>query len=339
MKKNKLIATRPRMADVAHHAGVAAITVSRALRDPDSVSPDVRKRVSAAVKALGYVPNLAAGTLKSQRSQIVAAIVPTLRSSVFAETVQGLNDELRAQGYQLLLANSGYSTAAEETLVAALLGRQPEGIVLTGIQHTRKLRDLLSGISIPVVETWDLADDPIDMMVGFSNFEAARQITLALVDRGYRHIAFAGVPPESEPRSARRLAGYAKAVSERGLPEIVDSSIEVGLEMSQGGEALERLVARYPEIDAVFFANDPLAFGALQRCQRRGWAVPKRIAVAGFGDFEIARETIPALTTVRIPGYEIGRTAARMILERRDNGPPAATAVDLGFEIVIRDSA
>jgi LacI family gluconate utilization system Gnt-I transcriptional repressor len=337
--KRKTTASRPRMADVASRAGVAAITVSRALRDPASVSPEVRKRVTAAVKALGYVPNLAAGTLKSQRSQIVAAIVPTLQSSIFAETVQGLSDELRAQGYQLLLANSGYSTSEEEALVAALLGRQPEGIVLTGVKHTRKLRDLLAGVSIPVVETWDLADDPIDMMVGFSNFAAAREITLALAERGYRHIAFAGVPPDSEPRSARRQAGYVQAMTERGLPQFIDTDIEVGLVIRNGGDALERLLARHPEIDAVFFANDPLAFGALQRCQRRGWAVPGRIAVAGFGDFEIARETIPTLTTVRIPGYDIGRTAARMILERGRNVRPAAQVVDLGFELVFRESA
>jgi LacI family gluconate utilization system Gnt-I transcriptional repressor len=327
------------MADVASRAGVAAITVSRALRDPDSVSPDVRKRVAAAVKALGYVPNLAAGTLKSQRSQIVAAIVPTLQSSIFAETVQGLSDELRANGYQLLLANSGYSTAAEESLVAALLGRQPEGIVLTGVQHSRKLRDLLSVTSIPVVETWELADDPIDMVVGFSNFEAARQIVLALADRGYRRIAFVGVPPESEPRSARRQAGYMKALNERGLKSVVDTDIAVGLAIRNGGDALERLLARHPDLDAVFFANDPLAFGALQRCQRRGWSVPKRIAIAGFGDFEIARETIPTLTTVRIPGDEIGRAAARLILERQPGMPREAKTVDVGFELVFRESA
>lgn len=331
----KITSRRPRMADVANRAGVAAITVSRALRDPGSVSPDLRKRVAAAVKALGYVPNLAAGTLKSQRSQIVAAIVPSLRSSIFAETVQGLSDELRAQGYQLLLANSGYSIDEEESLAAAFLGRQPEGIVLTGVLHTRKLRDLLSNVNIPVVETWELVDNPIDRVVGFSNFEAARQITLALAQRGYRRIAFAGVPPDSEPRSARRQAGYTQAMKELGLPQFIDTDIAVGLAIHSGGDALDRLMTRHPEIDAVFFANDPLAFGALQRCRHRGWPVPKRIAVAGFGDFEIARETIPTLTTVRIPGYEIGRTAAQMILARS----MTERIVDVGFELVFRDSA
>jgi LacI family gluconate utilization system Gnt-I transcriptional repressor len=202
---------RPRMAEVALAAGVGTITVSRALRTPDRVSSDVRARVQAAVEATGYVPNLAAGTLKSHRSNIVAAIVPTLRNTIFAATAEGLAEGLRSHGFQLMLASSGYSLQAEEEILLKLLGQQPAAVVLTGIRHTPRVRDLLRDRRLPVVETWDLTSRPIDRVVGFSNREAARSMTLALAARGYQRIAFAGTPPRQEWRATQRLAGYRQA--------------------------------------------------------------------------------------------------------------------------------
>lgn len=328
-----------RMADVAARAGVSAITVSRALRTPDKVSPAVRARIDAAIRSLGYVPNLAAGTLKSQRSRIVAAIVPTLANSIFAETVEGMTEILRQHGYQLLLGNAGYSPETEEALVAAFLGRQPDGLILAGVQHTKRLRTQLRAARVPVVETWELTDAPIDMIVGFSNFEAARRMTLALIERGYRRIAFAGVAPDAEPRSGRRQAGYCDAVAKHGRdPVIFTVAEESGLTIRSGANTMARVLGERADVDAVFFANDFLALGALMECARRGIAVPDKVAVAGFGDFEVAQEVIPALTTVRIPGRDIGRRAASLLVDRL-LGRNGENAVDMGFEIVLRDSA
>ena len=164
-------------------------------------------------------------------------------------------------------------------------------------------------------------------------------MTHALAERGYRRIAFAGVPPESEWRSAQRQAGYTRAMEERGLPPTVIEVRSAGLAIANGAEALSRLVEQSPKADAVFFANDFLAFGGLIEARRRGWSVPARIAIAGFGDFEIAAETLPALSTVRVPGDAIGRQAARLVLMRLAGETPPSRHVDLGFEIVLRDSA
>ena len=165
-----------RLADVARAAGVSAMTVSRALRMPGRVAPETRARVEEAVRALGYVPNLVAGALRSQRSRIVVAIVPTLTSSIFAETVEGMTEALRAQDHQLLLANSGYAPETEEDLVRAFLGRRPDGMILTGVHHTAGARAQLRAAGIPVVETWELGDAPLDMNVGFSNRDAGRRL-------------------------------------------------------------------------------------------------------------------------------------------------------------------
>jgi len=335
------------MADVARRAGVAAITVSRALRTPDRVSPDVLERVRAAVEATGYVPNLAAGTLKSQRSGMVAAIVPTLRSAIFAETVDALAEGLDAHGLQLLVAASGYSVDAEAQILRRLLGRQPDAVVLTGTRHAPQVRALLRERALPVVETWELSDDPIDRVVGFSNRDAAHRMTHALAARGHRRIAFVGTPPEVEQRASLRLDGYRAAMRELGRSEDVAMLDELGVTIASGERAAAALLARADPPDAAFFVNDVAAFGAVQACRRRGVAVPGRLAIAGFGDFELARASDPPLTTVRIPGVEIGRTAARWIVERlgaAEGGREAALedgprASDLGVELVMRASA
>lgn len=338
MDRTRPDVARVRMADVARRAGVGTITVSRALRDPERVSPEVRKRVRLAVEATGYVPNLAAGTLKSQRSRMVAAIVPTLRNSIFADTVEGLADGLRAHGYQLLLASSGYSPPAEEAILRNLLGQQPVAVVLTGTEHTPAVRKLLRVRRIPVVETWDLTDDPIDRVVGFSNFEASRRLTHALAARGYRRIAFAGTPVTVERRSAQRRAGYLRAIEELGqAPDVVELG-DLALSIDAGARVVEQLLARRASPDALFLVNDLVAFGALQACHRRGVLVPTGLAIAGFGDFEIAPAANPPLTTVRIPGDAIGRVAAQRVVEALAGAAGTPRVLDLGFEIVMRGS-
>lgn len=328
-----------RLADVARAAGVSAMTVSRALRMPGRVAPETRARVEEAVRALGYVPNLVAGALRSQRSRIVVAIVPTLTSSIFAETVEGMTEALRAQDHQLLLANSGYAPETEEDLVRAFLGRRPDGMILTGVHHTAGARAQLRAAGIPVVETWELGDAPLDMNVGFSNRDAGRRLAEALVARGYRRIAFAGVDPAVEARSRRREQGYRDAMAAAGrAPVVLRLDEDRGLTIRSGARAAAALLAARPRIDAVMFANDFPAFGALTECARRGVRVPGDLAIAGFGDFEVARESHPALTTVRVPGREMGRRAAAMVLDRLA-GRASEPRVDLGFEVVLRESA
>jgi len=331
-----------RMVDVARRAGVGTITVSRALRTPHQVSQAVRERVREAIESTGYVPNLAAGTLKSQRSRVVAAVVPTLRNTIFAETVEGLAEGLADHGLQLMIAHSGYSLEAEASILRKLLGQQPVAVVLTGTRHEPAVRALLRSRDLPVVETWELCDDPIDRAVGFSNFEAARRMTLELAAHGRRRIAFAATPPRKEHRAAQRLAGYRAAMAELGQRPDVVTLDEQGLTIASGERAIAALRSRASAPDAVFFVNDVAAFGAAQACNRLGIAVPERLAIAGFGDFELARASNPPLTTVRIPGERIGRTAAQLIVERLSGdaagGQSGSRVIDLGFEIVVRDS-
>ena len=327
---------RARMQDVAREAGVSAMTVSRALRTPGKVAPPTRERIERAVARLGYVPDQVAGALSSQGTRLVTALVSTLGGSVFAETVAGLTRGLHGAGYRLLVGATDYSCEDEEGLIAATLGRRPDGIALTSHVHTQAARRMLRRSGVPVVELWELPEAPIDSAVGFSNREAARAMTRFLHGLGYRRIGLVG---GGEERDLRRREGYLAAMRDlacapRALPP--DPAL-AGVEAGAAG--LARLRERWPDADAVFCTSDVLALGALMQARRQSLAVPGEVAVAGFGDFEYAGDAGLGLTTLRVPGRAMGEEAARVILGRRSGAIAGPVTVDLGFEPVRRATA
>ncbi len=327
-----------RMELVAKRAGVSAITVSRVLNHPDKVAEDTRARVWAAIEATGYIPNLIAGGLASSRTRVVGIIVPTITNSIFADTLQGMTDVLRAQSYQLLVATSGYSPKAEAELVSAFLAQRPSGLVLTGLTHAPRTLDMLKRAEVPVVETWNIARKSIDMLVGFSNEKSAFEMTRALAEAGYRKIGFVSAPIKNNDRALGRRNGYRRAVRQLGLIDDRSLEREAWFTLENGSRALSDLVGQHPDVEAIFFANDILAAGGLFECARRGWPVPERLGIAGYDDVDLASQTVPPLTTVRIPRYEIGATAARLILARLGGETFGSRVLDLGFEVVMRGS-
>ncbi|OZI52850.1 LacI family DNA-binding transcriptional regulator [Bordetella genomosp. 4] len=327
---------KARMSDVAHAAGVSLVTVSRAINTPDLVAPDTLAAVKAAVDKLGYVPNLTAGSLASNRSRIVAAIVPTISNLVFSETVEALAQRLTQDGYQLLLGQSGYCLDREAALIDAFLGRRVDGLVLTGTNQPASLRTKLRHAGIPVVQTWDLPGDngnkAIDMLVGFSNRAAGAAAAGHLLQRGHRTLAFIGA---DEPRARERLAGFTAAARREVAAELIVPPVQV----DAAADSLHRLMARRPDITAVFCNNDLLAAGVLFACQQRGLAVPGSLAVMGFGDLPIARAAHPALSTLRIDRAAIGAQAGRLLLERMaQGGRKSSKPCDIGFEVIQRAS-
>jgi LacI family gluconate utilization system Gnt-I transcriptional repressor len=330
-----------RMHEVAAAAKVSTMTVSRVLRSPDKVSRETCERVMAAIRKLGYVPDDAASALSSRRSRIVGALLSTLSGSVFASTVDGLSQTLRDAGYQLLLATTNYTPEVEGEFIAAMLARRPDGLVLTSTQHTRSAHRLLKGAGIPIVELWELPDKPIDSAVGFSNRAAGKAMTEFLADTGRRRIAFIGRAAQSDTRGQLRRMGYEDALAERRLhaPRVVALADGGTDDPRIGAMGLREVLSRWKDTAAVFCSSDSVALGALSEAQRRGLAVPEEIAIAGFGDFDMASEHGLALTTVRVPGFAIGQEAAQLILQRHGQTAKARRVVDLGFEIVKRRTA
>ncbi len=338
------VAKRPRrrssgavtLHDVARLANVAPITASRALNIPGRVSAEVHARVLDAVRRTGYVPNRLAGGLASTRSRLVAALVPTIAGPVFLQTVQALTAALDQAGYQMILGQSGYADSREDALLEAIIGRRPDGIVLTGILHSADGRRRLLASGIPIVETWDLTPAPIDMLVGFSHADVGREVAVFLHGRGRRRLA---VVAGDDERSRRRQRAFAETARVLGLAPVEAVSVPAPTTLGSGRGALAELMHREPAIDAVFCSSDLLALGVLTEAQAQGLAVPGRLAVVGFGDLEFAAHLNPALTTVRIDGAAIGQQAARFIVDRAEGRAVPQPVVDIGFSIVPRHSA
>lgn len=322
--------------DVARLVGVHPATVSRAINRPDMVSPKTLERVRAAIEQIGYVPNLLAGGLASNRSRLVAAIVPSIGTAMFAEAVETLTDHLHEAGYEVLLGLTGFHRPREDELVAAVLGRRPDAVVLTGIDHSAKVRRQLLTARIPVVECWDLTPSPIDIVIGFSHEKAGRAAALYLIGRSYDDFA---VIAASDTRALRRRAGFLEALTERQIaPRAVETTDTPGSHRL-GRQAFAALAAAGRLPRALFCTSDPLAEGAVTEARVRGLRVPEDVAIMGFGDFPNSSTISPSLTSIFFDRQRIGMSAAAAILQELDGTPLADRVIDIGFRVVERESA
>src|SRR5260370_28856199 len=244
----------PTLSAVAKLAGVSSITVSRVVRLPNLVALDARSRVKAAMRELGYVPNQLAGALASARTSSVGVLVPTIANSIFADTVQGLSDELEPLGYAVILAQSRYDAAREDHMLRALLSRRPEALIMVGSPATDDGARLLRRAGIPIVETWDLPAAPIDAVAGFDNYAAGVAVARHLLAQGRRSLAFIG---GDDPRATRRWHGFDDTAENTG----VKAPRRLILDRNASGSVAA--LAKLPCVDAVFAANHAHALGFL----------------------------------------------------------------------------
>jgi LacI family transcriptional regulator, gluconate utilization system Gnt-I transcriptional repressor len=329
----------PTMVDIARATGVSPMTVSRAFKSEGAISAAKRAEILAVAERLGYVFDVNASNLRSQKSGFVAATVPSLNNANFADTLRGLTEGLGAKGMQILLGYTDYDTAKEEQLIEQLLRRRPEAIVVTGGTHTPRARRMLAAAGIPVVETWDMPRDPIGHVVGFSNAAAVDAMVGHLVGKGLTRIAFIGGDADRDTRGSDRRVGFIAAMKARNL--VADRLIAAGappISMREGANAMATLLAQFPDTQAVICVSDLSAFGALTECQRRGIAVPDQIALAGFGDYEIAGVCVPGLTTMNANAHAIGLRTAGVILDVLAGVQDGPVSTEIPPHLIIRAS-
>lgn len=326
-----------RMRDVAQRLGMSAMTVSRALSNPEAVSKDTLARVQKAIEKLGYLPNRVAGSLSSKRSNIVGLIIPGMSNSLYASTVQAVAEVLSSRGFHLMIAR-GHDPHEEEAAISAFLSQQVCGLILHSTNHTPRAASLIKTAAVPTVEIGRLTPRPLDMCISYSGYAAVKAMVEHLGQCGYRRIGFVSLPTRNNERSVERRRGFFSGLRALGLDADKEAAIEADPGFAGGAAALSRLTERDPSLQAIFFAADVMAVGALFECQRRGWAVPDRLAIASFDDVDLLSHVVPAITTLRIPREEIGRRSATALLDRLEGRTPASLVEDLGFAIVQRAS-
>jgi len=324
----------PTLEDVAAAAGVSTATVSRCLNEPRKVVEDTRRRVMAAVEALGYAPNFNARALVAKRTQTIGAVIPTMENAFFAEGIQAFQSVLQAQDFMLLIASSGYDPDVEAEAIRTLAARGADGVLLIGFDRAPEVYDFLTTQSIPAIVSW--AYDPAGPVpsVGFDNAAAMEALARHAVAQGHRHVGMISAYQAGNDRARGRVAGVQSALSAAGLPPA--TVIETRYGIAEGADALDALLGEAPETTLILSGNDVLAAGAVRRAQARGISVPEQLSITGFDDIGIAQLVDPALTTVRVPHRAMGEAAAHALLTRVAGDPVESQL--LPTELRIRDS-
>lgn len=326
-----------KITDVAAAAGVAPMTVSRVINTPDRVAAATALRVRAAIEQLGYVPNLIAGGLSSRRSRMVAALVPTIQHPMFTELVQTFTDDMRQAGYHVMLSLSGYASGTEYDLVRSLLGRRPDAMLITGSDHALPMRQMLAEAGIPVVEVFDVAPRPIDMLVGLDHAAVGAAVADFFRARGFDRFAMFAA---GDARARQRQAGFVRAVERAGGSVLAAPVLPAPSTIAAGRKAMRDFLPLLTGRTALFCSSDMLAFGAITEARLHGVAIPERLAVCGFGNFEVSAASEPAFSTVNVEGAQIGRTAAAFLLRRLTGGARTGSdgQIHAPFHIVERAS-
>ncbi len=313
--------------DVASHAGVTTMTVSRYLRAPTQVASATADKIAIALLSTGYTPNLQAGSLASGRSQVVAVIVPNMAHSIFADTLHGLGQGLQALDLQMLVASSNYSMTHEEQQIRTVLGWAPAAVVVTGRHHSPAAIALLQDYAqrgTPVVELWDWHDaaDCKFSQVGFDHFEAGALMASALLARGHARYAFMNSAVTQDFRAQERGRGFAQAIAQAGY--CAQMLTAPHSEFMEAGSVCMRtwLSAQHGRLDCgMAFANDVLAVGAAQAAAQAEVKIPGELGLLGFGDFPISRvwqahagaACTQGLSTLSVQGEQIGRQCAQLL--------------------------
>jgi LacI family gluconate utilization system Gnt-I transcriptional repressor len=325
------------MTDIGRLAGVSQVTVSRALSAPDKVSPETLERIKEAVRQTGYVPNALAGALASSKSNLIAALVPSLTNIVYSSMLTAFSEIMWGHGYQITLSETGFDPEREEKAVATHLSRRPDAVLLTGVHHSSTVRRMLLNAGIPVVEIWDITDTPIDCCVGFAHANAAIAAAEFAVEAGYKH---AVTVTAGDERALRRRDAFEARFTARTQTMVQQMNFTRPATLGLGRQALSQVIdAGLQPKTVLFCSSDQFAQGVLVEASVRGLAVPDDLAVIGFGDQEFARMTAPSLTTVRIDRQTLGETAASALLDRFSGKPDPVAVHDVGFKLVRRDSA
>lgn len=327
----------PTLQDVAARAGVSTATVSRCLNFPGQVAASTRKTVMTAVSDLGYSPNFGARAMAERRTNTIGAIIPTMENAVFARGLQAFQEELRLHGFTMLVASTSYRADIEEEQIRSLVARGADGLLLIGHDRDPGIYRFLEAQGVPALVTW--AFDPASdrPSVGFDNRASMHEMATQVIALGHQRLALISAQTALNDRAHARQIGIQDAMADAGLNPADLQILLTTYSIENGATAFEQLMQKPARATAVFCGNDVLAVGALRRARDLKIAVPTDVSILGFDDIELAQVAYPALTTVHVPHREMGRRAARSLVDLVKNGTRIDT-LELKATPVFRDT-
>ena len=292
------------------------MTVSRVLRNRGDVSSATRKRVLAAAKELGYVPNKIAGALASSRVNLVAVVIPSMSNMVFPEVMTGISQVLDQTELQPVVGITGYQREKEERVLYEMLSWRPSGVIIAGLEHSEASRAMLAASGIPVVEIMDVDGTAVDSVVGISHRLAGQKMAKAIVKAGYSQIGFLGTKMSLDHRARKRFEGFTETLAKAGV-EIVDKEFYTGgSTLVKGREMTRAILERNEDLDFLYYSNDIIGAGGLLYLLEQGIDVPGQIGLAGFNGVNLLKGLPKELATMDACRLEIGKKAAQIIVDR-----------------------
>lgn len=326
------------ISSIALHAGVSKTTVSRVLNNKPDVDPETAERVRASIRALAYVPSRRAVALSKGQALCVGLLVPTLNWPLMLDIVRGVAEGVETSGYALMLYSM---TRGDESLrdftEQIVRARQIDGLLVV---IPTSMLDYLSSLyreGLPMILVDDRGLKPGFPFVAPTNFEGGYAAGRHLLDIGRRRLGIVNGPVDFGC-NRDRVGGFRKALDEAGV--VLDERLVRDSDFTEDGGSLqvESILDSGVEFDGLFFCNDQMALGGMRMLQQRGLRIPEGVAVVGFDDIPTARFTTPSLTTIRQPLYEMGYTAATLLIESLKSGTLPAESIHLPTSLVVRGS-
>jgi LacI family transcriptional regulator len=326
------------ISDVAKLAGVSPVTVSRVLNDSGSVKPATRSRVQQAINELHYLPNVAARSLRSKRTNTLALLVPDITNSFWTTVARGVEDEAQNGGYSVLLCNTDEDPVKQQRYQDVVISQRVDGVIITPYDSDPHNLSRLKDRKIPVVaidrriEGWE-----VDSVAGDS-ISGAHVLVSHLISLGHQRIAIISGPMNTST-AQDRVIGYRQALDDANI-QVDPSLIKFGEFRSLSGEELTyQLLDEGQRPTAIFAANNTIAMGIIKAANRRSLRIPQDLALVCFDDIPNLSLVFPFLTVVVQPAYEIGVRAAQLLISRLEGTENLAPRhIVLPIRLIVRHS-
>ena len=328
--------------DLAQKLGLSTSTVSRALQNNPAISDDTRLRVNKLAKKIGYYPDALAKSLKNKKSYTIGVIVPEISHFFFSSIIDGIEDVTYKDGYAIMVTKSNEDFEREILNSESLISNRVAGVIASISQNTKTGKHFYNIINrgIPLV-LFDRVLDDLDVhkIVG-DDFEKVYEMVNHLIDSGYQNIAYLAGPSHLNI-TMNRVDGYKKALIDNNIELMDGLIININLNENDGFEGAKTLIREFPKVDAICCVNDPVALGVYKYLNKVGIKIPDKVGVTGFSNNPSSEIINPTMTTVDQQGYQMGKKAAEILLQKINN--ESIDSLDkthiIEGELIIRDSS